>query len=534
MRTRPQKCFSELFQLGLVAAQSHHLAEAADLFAEALELQPDHASAHGNLGTVYTELKQWDKALASFDRAIALKADYAVAYSNRGNVLKQLKRSADALASYDRAIAIQPDFAEGYCNRGNVLRELNRLHEALASCNHAVAINPSLPEAYLNRGIVHRELGQWTAALFSYDDAIALRDSYAEAYCNRGIVLHELRQLAAALASYDRAIAIKPDFAEAHFNKSMALLACGDFDAGWLEYEWRWRLAGYQREKPTFAQARWTGGESLVGKTLLLHAEQGFGDTFQFCRYAKLAEQRGARVLLAVQRPLAALFATLEGIAQVVVLGEPLPAFDYYASLMSLPSAFKTTLANVPERTPYLRASPSQRLFWQQKLGATTKKRIGLVWSGGFRPDQPEVWTVNSRRNIPLLKLARLKHAEVEFYSLQKGQPAESELTNAIAGQWDGPEVFDYTALLHDFSDTAGLMEQMDLIISVDTSSAHLAGALGKPVWILNSFSCCWRWLHERTDSPWYPTVRLYRQESAGDWDGVIDKVRRDIVAELG
>jgi tetratricopeptide (TPR) repeat protein len=531
MHPQSRKSFSELFQLGLTAAQTRNLTEASALFGRAIELQPDHAAAHGNRGTVLMELKQWDEALLSFDKAIALKADYAVAYCNRGNVLRQLKRWEGALASYDRAISIKPDFAECFCNRGNVLRELNQLHAALASCNHAIAINPALADAYLNRGIVHRELGQLDAALSSYDQAIALRANYAEAFCNRGVVLQELGQLEVARVSYDRAIAIKPDFAEAHFNRSMALLASGDLVNGWIEYEWRSQLEGMRKhDLRNHPQPRWLGVESLVGKTLLLHGEQGLGDTLQFCRYAKLAAERGAEVILEVPRSLASLLVNLEGVAQVVVTGDSLPAFDYYSSLMSLPLAFKTAVANVPAQVPYIRSCAKKSRCWQELLGATIKRRVGLVWSGGFRPDQPEVWSVNSRRNIPLLKFASLRHPDIEFYSLQKGQPVESELADVVAGKWDGPDVLDFTHLLNDFSDTAALVDQMDLVIAVDTSTAHLAGALGKPVWLLNRFDSCWRWLLDRTYSPWYPTLRLYRQESPGDWDGVIEKVRRDLI----
>jgi hypothetical protein len=238
----------------------------------------------------------------------------------------------------------------------------------------------------------------------------------------------------------------------------------------------------------------------------------------------------GARVILEVQRPLKSLLATIDGAAQVIGSGDSLPAFDFYSSLMSLPAALRTTLATVPAHVPYLKSNAEKRLIWKEKLGETAKRRVGLVWSGGFRPDQPELWSVNRRRNIPLAKLAPLKHPGIEFYSLQKGQPAESELSDLVAGMWDGPHLVDFTHLLHDFSDSAALMDQMDLVISVDTSMAHLAGALGKPVWLLNRFDSCWRWLLDRTDSPWYPTLRLYRQEILGDWDGVVDKVRRDLV----
>jgi hypothetical protein len=253
------------------------------------------------------------------------------------------------------------------------------------------------------------------------------------------------------------------------------------------------------------------------------------GDTIQFCRYAKHVADLGARVVLEVPRALANLLKNLDGVMQLAVRGEPLPPFDYYCPLMSLPLALKTTLTNIPAQIPYLRSSTERVQYWNGALGQRTMPRVGLVWSGGFRPNQPELWAVNDRRNIPLAKLAALKHPAIEFYSLQKGQPAESELAKLIANNWDGPDLRDYTSELHDFEETAALIEQLDLVISVDTATAHLAGALGKPVWILNRFDTCWRWLLDRTDSPWYPSAHLYRQERPGDWEGVVQKVRSDL-----
>jgi len=231
-----------------------------------------------------------------------------------------------------------------------------------------------------------------------------------------------------------------------------------------------------------------------------------------------------------VQKPLMNLVARCPGVAQIAAEGSSLPPFDYQCPLMSLPLAFKTNLSNVPSDVPYLKSDPEKSRFWKEKLGEKNKLRVGLVWSGGFRPNQPEVWSTNNRRNIPLRKLAALNFSDIEFYSLQKGQPAESELAESIRDNWGGPEIFDFTNLLHDFLDTASLMENLDLVISVDTSTAHLAGALGKPVWILNRFDTDWRWLLDRSDSPWYPTVKLYRQEKAGEWDGVVQRVKADLI----
>jgi len=312
----------------------------------------------------------------------------------------------------------------------------------------------------------------------------------------------------------------------AYMNRAYAALLAGDFANGWVDHEWRWK-ARPQMLDPRFPdRTQWLGRESLLGKRIILRSEQGHGDTLQFSRYAKQVADLGATVIFEVQSELAALLANLEGVSQLVLRGEPLPAFDFHCPLMSLPLAFRTSLATIPAQVPYLVADPLKTRLWKDKLGPRTKPRVGLVWSGGFRPDQPELWPVNNRRNVPLAKLAALRNADIAFYSLQKGQPAESELTELKAAGWQGPELIDFTAALRDFSDTAALIENLDLVISVDTATAHLAAALAKPVWIMNRFDTCWRWLLDRDDSPWYPTVRLYRQQRAGDWDDVVERMR--------
>ncbi len=551
---------------GIVLRELGQLEAALASYDQAIALNPNLAEAHCNRGDVLKELKQWDAALASCNRAIAIRRDYAEAHYNRGIVQKELERWGAALISYDQAITLKADYAEAYCSRGIVLTELNRLDEALASCNRAleiqprfaeayscrgtvlrklnrfddslasydraIAIKPDFAEAYSNRGAALQELNRLDEALASYDRAIDLEGGHAEAYSNRGIVLQALGELDAALASFDRAIALKGDFTAAHLNRSLALLLTGDFTNGWIEYEWRRKIeqSSSSYEKRNLPQALWRGDESLAGKTILLHSEQGLGDTIQFCRYVKLVADLGATVIFQVPRVLSNLLATLDGAAKLVVEGEAVPAFDRFCPLLSLPLAFKTALSSIPAQIPYLRASAEKNCEWKIRLGEKRKLRVGLVWSGGFRPNQPQPWGLNHRRNIPLAQLAPLKHPDIDFYSLQKGQPAESELAQLMSVHWDGPQLIDWTRELEDFADTAALMENLDLVISVDTCTAHLAGALGKPVWILNRFYTCWRWLLDRDDSPWYPTARLYRQKSPQDWQGVVESVRADLL----
>jgi hypothetical protein len=383
----------------------------------------------------------------------------------------------------------------------------------------------------LNRGNLLREINEWEAALASHDRALAISPGLAKAHANRGAVLHDLQRLDDAIASFDEAVRIDPDYADAQFHRSLCLLLTGDWVRGWPGFEWRLQSSHAKKAAETreFAAKRWQPQEPVAGKTILLHSEQGLGDTIQFVRYAQCVADAGAQIILEVQKPLVGLLRGLKSISQVTAQGDPLPPYDLHCPLMSLPFAFGTTLSTIPVSMPYLKAPPDKVDEWSMKLGEKIKPRVGIVWSGGFRPNRPELWSVNGRRNIPLRKLAVLRHPGIEFYSLQKGEPAESELAQCVAAHWDGPAVHDVSRDLNDFTDTAALMEHLDLIVTVDTSIAHLAGALGKPVWMLNRFDTCWRWLLHRSDSPWYPTMRLYRQERPGDWDGVVERVKTDL-----
>lgn len=521
-----------LHLLGMLSGQSSDFKSALSLLNKAIRLEPSNAAAHVDRGRALKELGRFDAALASYNQAIALRPDYALAYCNRGTVYRAQHNSQAALDSYDQAIALQPDYADAHYNRGVVLEECRQWDAALVSYDQVIAVKPDHAQAHCNRGNVLRELNLLDAALASYDHALAIKADDAPACSNRGNVLRELQQVEAAQASCSAAITIDPDCIEGHLNRSLALLLSGDYENGWVEYEWRWKVKhlASSKARPQLTQPPWLGEESIAGKTILLYAEQGLGDTLQFCRYVKLVADRGARVILEVPKPLEPLLADLAGATMVVGVGDARPAFDWQAPLLSLPLAFKTTLSTIPAHIPYLRSNVQKMHFWQQKLGPRTRPRVGLVWSGGFRADQPELWAVNNRRNIPLASLAPLGDADVEFHSLQKGQPAESELSQLTCDRWNGPHVIDHANLLNDFADTAALVDNLDLVISVDTSTAHLAGALGKPVWILNRFDTCWRWLLERTDSPWYPTARLYRQERVGDWHRVVQRVRADLM----
>jgi tetratricopeptide (TPR) repeat protein len=519
------------FHLGNVLSGLGRHAEAVAGYERALRTMPHAAEIHNNRGNSLLSLKRYAEAIDSYNQATDAMPQNAEPYFNRGLALFELKRFADALSSYDQAIAIRPAYAEAHLSRGNVLKRLDRPEAALASYARAIELEPIYAEAHCNRGNVQSELGRFDEALASYDEAISIARGYANAHCNRGNLLGDMMRFGEALESFDRAIAVDPEYAQARFCKSLVSLLLGDWESGWRDFEWRWRNEHCisSREKREFSQPLWLGQQSLADRTILLHGEQGLGDIIQFCRYATLVAARGARVILEVPLPLVDLLRSLHGVAQVVPYREALPPFDYFCPLLSLPMAFGTTPATIPAQIPYLRSSEARAKYWRDKLGERTRPRVGLVWSGGVRPDQQELRQVNNRRNIPLTEMAALIHPGLEFYSLQKGEPAVSELAWAKAEGSIGSEFIDFTSELSDFAETAALIEQLDLVISVDTSTAHLAGALGKPVWILNRLDSCWRWFLERPDTPWYPTARIYRQERAYDWTGVLTQVRQDL-----
>ncbi len=510
------------FHRGLVLKLLGKLDAAVASYDRAIALKPDYAMAYSNRGVVLRDQNRLDAALASFERAIALKGEYAVTYYNRGLVLKDLDQPDAALASYDRAIALKGDFAEAHLSRGHVLKDLDQPDAALASYERAIGLKADFAEAHFSRGGVLNALQRLDAALASYDRAIALKTDCAEAHFGRGNVLKNLNQLDAALASYDRAIAIQPDYAAAYYNRAFLLLSRGDFARGWTDYEWRWKSKGLPtfKEKRDFGQPLWLGKEPIAGKTILLHGEQGLGDTLQFCRYATLVADLGARVILEAPEPLVNLLAGLAGPSQIVARGSLLPSFDYHCPLLSLPLAFNTDLDSIPGAGRYLAVDAKKVALWQARLGEKVKPRIGLAWSG-------RVENANDHnRSMLLADLMSHLPDHYQYVSLQN----EVRERDRVALE-SNPSIMHIAA---NFSDTAAVCECLDLVISVDTSIAHLSAALGKRTWILlPRMSTDWRWLLERDDSPWYPSVKLYRQSTAGDWGGVLARVRADLNAAL-
>ncbi len=478
---------------------------------QALALRPDFAEALCNRGVALHALERFDGALESYERAIALRPDYAEALCNRAATLQALERFDEALTSCDRVLVGQPYYGEALSNRGAILNAVKRFDEALASCDHALAISPDHAEALRNRGNALYGLKRLDEALASYDCALAVRPDYAEAYHNRSVTLYALKRFDEALASCARALAIRPDYAEAHFSEACSRLAAGDFVGGWQKYEWRWATRDRKSSRRDFGQPLWLGSNDLAGKTILLHAEQGFGDTIQFCRYAPHVAERGARVILQVPEPLRALINTLPGMAQILATDEALPDFDVHCPLLSLPRAFATKLESIPARTPYLHAAPDAVKNWSARLGAKDRPRVGLVWSGS---------AADHNRSFPLHALLPLLALNLSYVSLQR------DLRDADAAVVQRHRnLVHFGEALKNFSDTAALISNLDLIISVDTGTAHLAGALAKPVWILLPYIADWRWLVDREDTPWYPTARLFRQDGTQNWENVLARV---------
>jgi tetratricopeptide (TPR) repeat protein len=498
--------------------------EALASYDKAIALKPEYAEAYSNRGLALNNLQRLEGALASYDKAIALKPDFAEAHSNRGVALNDLKRFEEALASYDKAIALKPEYAEAYSNRGLALNNLQRFEEALASCDKAIALKPDFAEAHCNRGLALNDLQRFEEALASCDKAIALRPDFAEAYNNRGLALNDLQRFEEALASYDKAIALKPDYAEAHWNKSLCLLLGRRFEQGWRLYEWRKKNPQYVKHfaARSYSQPLWLGEEPIVGKTLFVYWEQGLGDTIQFCRFAKLAEHIGANVVFSAQNCLHGLLKTLSPSITLVKETEAPPNFDYHCPLMSLPLAFKTALESIPTDTPYLCAEPKRIEKWKQKLGDAGFK-VGIAWQGSKTK-------IDIGRSFALTEFFAISQIpNVRLICLQKNEGVKqlNKLPEGMNIESLGEE---YDAGADAFLDAAAVMENLDLIITSDTAIAHLAGALGRPVWVALKHVPDWRWLLDRRDSPWYPTMRLFRQPTRDDWKGVFSDIANELI----
>ena len=510
--------FDALHLLGMLNHQRGKAGEAYRLITAALKVQPRSPDALSNLALVLHSLKRSGEALASIDKALTLAPGHPDALNNRGNVLLDLKRPAEAVAAFDAVLVKEPRHVQALINRGNARAELGQAETALADYDAALAIALGHPLALYNRGNALHALGREQDAVAAYDGALAAAPNYPNAWANRGMALAALNRHPDALMSYGRALALQPDNADVHFNAALSLLTIGDYPRGLAEYEWRWKRAAMGARKD-LRKPLWLGETPLAGKTILLHAEQGLGDTVMFARYAPVLARAGARVVLEVQPELKSLLAGIEGVAAVVARGEPLPPFDVHCPLTSLPLACKTELSKVPADIPYLHASETLIAKWRSRLDGVPAPYVALAWSG-------RATHVNDRnRSLSLALLEPLLQADdVRFVSVQRElRPADAEM---LARE---PRIAHLGGELDDFADTAAVLALADLVICVDTSVAHVAGALGRPTWTLLPFQPDWRWTLDGETSPWYPGMRLFRQSAPGEWTNVIAKVSEQL-----
>ena len=501
---------SRLQRQALDSFQQGRLDKAERLCAGILQYRPDDFDALQLLGLLNLQRRRLAEALQFLSKALKVNSTSAEALSNLGLALHAMARFEEAVGCYRNALLIAPFHPEILYNLGNSCLELGRLDEALANYDKALAKNASHAGALVNRGNALVRLNRHVEAISSYDTALALLPGHPQILTNRGHALRRLDRPVEALLDFEAALAKGPEFPEAHFEAGMTRLTLGEFEAGWKEYEWRWKTGTFADKRREFCQPLWLGDTSVCGKTVLLHAEQGFGDTIQFIRYASLLVERGAKVICEVQGELRSLLSQLDGL-EVVAEGEALPCFDMHCPLLSLPFAFRTTLETIPADVPYLKAPADRIAFWRHRL-PQDRPRVGFVWSGSTSHKN------DANRSIPLARLAALlRDLPFRCFSLQ------NELRDA-----DRETLRDLSNLVHfdgelaDFADTAAVISLLDVVVSVDTAVAHLAGALGKPVIILLPHAADFRWMRERGDSPWYPTAKLLRQAAFGDWDSVI------------
>jgi tetratricopeptide (TPR) repeat protein len=507
-----------LYTLGSVLRQQKQLEEALAAFEQAAKLSPQAVEIWRAVANVMVDLDRADRAVAAFQHVVKLNPRDRDAAYNVGSLLWRSGKVQEALPYLQMSDELQPNHAPTLQMRALALFNLKRLDEALADIQRAHDLDPAQADICNNAGTILNQLGHYEAALAWFDRALARRPAYPSALCNKGVALTQLHRFDEAFAIYRRSRAIDPGHAEAEWALALLNLLMGNFEAGWAGREIRWKVPDLPIAHFDYIQPTWLGNDSVEGKTVLVHVDEGLGDTIQFVRYVPLLAARGARVVLVVPASLCGLLAGLPGVAQCLPVGSELPAFDMYCPIGSLPLAFGTKLETIPANAPYLPVpDPARVQEWEARLGSHDRPRVGLVWAGN--PDHKN----DHNRSVPLGILSGLLDLDADFVSLQKDASADDRALLARS------EVIDLTDHLTDFTETAALVACLDLVISVDTSVAHLAGSLGRPVWTLLPYTPDYRWLLERDDSPWYPTMRLFRQGVSRSYAEVIARVRGEL-----
>ena len=503
--------------LGILAHKAKRHADAADLLRKAVSIDPKNADLHNDLGGIYGELGRTEHAVAEFQEALKLRPDYAEVHGNLGTALQRLGKNEEAVETLKKATELKPDSPVVHTQLGAAMAKLERHEEAAAAFRTAIAIQPQHAEAYGRLGNSLRALGKHIESVAALKHAMQLKPNYPEAHVNLGLSYLEQNLAQDSVNAFATAIRLKPDYAEAHWNHGLALLLAGDWTRGWPEYEWRRPLRNDPIRRRNAPVPMWDGSD-LGGKTILLHTEQGFGDTIMFVRYAGVLADRGAKVVVQVRPELVRLCASAPGVTQAIGPKEQPPHLDFHAHLMSLPAILGTTEETCPNQMPYLRPDDAQVNEWRSRLaGDTASLKVGIAWGCNPKP--------LPTRACPLINWLPLSGISgVSLYVLQKGEPAKQ-----AADPPAGMVLKDLTFALNDFADTAALIANLDLVISVDTSVAHVAAALGKPTWVLLPWVSDWRWMLNRDDSPWYPTVRLFRQAIPGDWQAVLTQIAKEL-----
>ena len=512
------------YNLGYVFEQQDRVDDAVCSYHIAIETNPQYAEAHINLGNVLQAQGKFEEAEQSYQQAIDINPAMAEAHYNLGCVFEQQDRINDAAQAYQSAIDHKSDYIEALNNLGNVHKTLGDFEEATRVYEQVLGINPDVNETLYNLGVVKQKLNQRDDAMVYYRRVVQAGAPFIDAHRNLGYLLRERQELDESVQIYRRALEIEPDNPEVHIELAFVLLSQGDFRKGLEEYEWRWKSENLSSFKREFIQPFWDGSP-LDGKTILLHAEQGFGDTIQFVRYADLITNSNTKIIVECQPELVTLLEGMDSINQVIPTGELLPDFDVYAPILSLPYILKTDADSIPNQVPYLFSSVPDEAV---SLNAENEFKVGLVWAGN---QENEVENSSVSRSIELLDFAPLFDLNAcQFYSLQVG----SARTDIIIYDFED-EIVDLGSSFNDFSETAAAIMQLDLVISVDTAVAHLAGALGKSVWTLLPTVAEWRWMLDRSDTLWYPTMKLFRQEDIeGNWETVIQKVKTELMQLIG
>ena len=508
-----QKLYPEfppiLNSLGIVYLQLGKYKDGCKLLEKSLSIDPKQSMVFYNLGRAHQNQSKLNDAAIAYKRAIKLDPSFIDAHDNLGMLLYTTGQFEEALKSFESIVKIKPELASGHNGLGISLYALGRYEEALSSLNNALAINQQHPQIFNNLGLVLHKFNQLEDAIKHYNHALQLNPDYADAYSNRGLTLQALKRTDEAEQDFDHCLALNPKHADAQWNKALIKISLGEYEEGWELYEWRWKSFSKKWARH-YEKPLWLGEESLKGRSILIYPEQGYGDFIQFYRYIPKLQALGARIILETPAPLISLITESSTEVEIVESGRKLPKFDFQCPIMSLPLAFKTNLNSIPNKFPYVKAGPEKIKAWQEKLGVKTKKRIGLAWSGSKEHKN------DHNRSIALAQLSSLLKMPFEFHSLQK------EIKGADLDSFENSAIRNHQDDISDFSDTAALIENMDLVITVDTAIAHLAGSLNKPFFLLLPFHADYRWMLDRSDSPWYVTGKLFRQNQVGDWGAMI------------